>query len=91
MDHPGVLVYSYNMHMILGTSVATHVSLLHTAIVVHIQDPFLEFHDVLARTHRLLWTLPLTIPWHEFKLRYDDFMVTRDPGANRERFYILGA
>ena len=60
-------------------------------MVAHMQDPLFEFHDVLAPTPRLLWTLPLTTPWHEFRLQYHDFLVTLDPGANGERFQILGA
>ena len=91
MDHPGELVDPYAIHMAPQTSVAAHISTLHAAIVAHMQDPFSEFHDVMARTRRLLWSLPLVASWHEFRLRYHDFMVIGDPGLNRERFQIFGA
>ena len=35
----------------------THISLLHAGIVAHMQDSFSEFHRVMVRTHRLLWSL----------------------------------
>ena len=71
----------YNIHMALQTLVAAHISTLHAALAAHIQeDPFSEFQDVLVCAHRLLWSLPVILPWHEFKLRYHDFVITGDPG-----------
>lgn len=92
MAHPGAPGDLYNIHMVPQTSVTAHISILHAAMVAHMQeDPFSEFHDVLARTRRLLWSLPLVAPWHEFRLRYHDFMVTGNPGPDTERFQALGA
>jgi len=78
-------VNPYTIYMVSKTLIAAHISTLHTTLVTHMQDPLFEFHDVLARTCRLLWTLPLTAPW------YHDFMVTGDSGADGERFHILRA
>ena len=58
-------------------------------MVPHTYDPFLESHDVLARTHRC--SFPLAAPWDEFKQQCHYFMVTGDLGVDGERFYILGA
>ena len=46
---------------------------------------------MLARTHRLLWTVPPAASWHEFRLQYHNFMVTGNPEADGESFHILGA
>jgi len=62
MDHPGVIMDLYVIYMVPGISVATHISQPHAAMVTHIQDPFLEFHNVLVRTHTLLLSLPFAAP-----------------------------
>ena len=64
------------IHMVPGTSVAAHISQLHAAMLMHMQDPQSEFHNVIERTRTLLWSLPFAHPWIEFRLRYHDFMIT---------------
>ena len=82
----------YTIHTASQTSVATHISTLHAAMVAHIQvDPLSELHDITARARKLLWSLPLVAPWHQFRLRYDDFMFTGGLGPDAKRFQILGA
>ena len=58
----------YAIYIAPQTSVAAFISTLHTAMVVHMEDPLSEFHDVMARIRRLLWSLPLVALWHEFRL-----------------------
>jgi len=70
----------YTIFMMPGTSITTHISHLQASIVVHIQDPYFEFHHVNTRTRRLLWSLPTVPPLVEFRDRYHDFMVTGAPG-----------
>ena len=79
------------IHMVPGTSVAAHICQLHAAMLIHMQDPYSEFHSVLERTRTLLWSLPFEFPWSEFRLQYHDFMITRVVGVHEERFLILGA
>ena len=91
MDHLRAPVDPYAIPMVPKTSVADHISLLYAAMVANMQDLFLEFHDVLTCTRRLLRTLPLTTLWYEFRLCYHNFMVTGDPEVDEERFHILVA
>ena len=77
--------------MALETSVAAHMSTQYGAMVAYMKDPFFEFPNALTSTCRLLWTLPLTAPWHEFRLWYHDFIVTGDLGVDGEQFQILAA
>ena len=81
----------YAIHMISKTSTVVDVSQLHEEMVAHMQDPFLEFRNVLVCTHRLLWSLPFVAPWHEFRLQCHDFIVTGDPRVDEEGFYLLRA
>ena len=90
MNHPGAPANAYTMQMAPNTSMAIHITNLHAAMMAHAQDPFSEFHDVVARTRRLLESLPLVAPWHEFRLRYHEFMATGDPGVDAERFQAIG-
>jgi len=90
MVHLAVPADPHNIHMAPQNSVAAHISTLHAAMVAHMEeDPLSEFHNVMARARRLLWSLPLAAPWHEFRLRYHNFMVTGDLGPDVERFQIL--
>ena len=41
------------------TFVATHISLLHASMVVHMYNPFLEFHTIIVRARGLLSMLIL--------------------------------
>ena len=77
------------MQMEPHTPMAVHITILHAAMMAHAQDPFFEFHDMVTRTRRLLGSLPLATPWHEFRLRYHDFMTTGDPGVDVERFQAI--
>ena len=81
---------AYTMQMAPHTPMTVHITNLHAAMMAHTQDPFSEFHDVVARTRRLLGSLPLTAPWYEFRLQYHDFMTTGDPGVHAERFEAIG-
>jgi len=90
MDHPWVLLGPYAIHLIHETSIMAHISLLHIAMVAHMQVPFSEFHNVLARTHRLLWSLPLTTLRDEFRLWYHDFMVMGDVWVMGRGFTFYG-
>jgi len=67
----------YAINIIPGTSVATHISLLHASIIAHMQDLFSEFHHVSNYARKLLWSLPTVPPWVEFRTRYHDFMISR--------------
>ena len=64
------------MNMMSRTSITSHISLLHASMVAHMQDPFSKFHDVIARTRRLLWSLPTVVPWVEFRTHYHDYVTT---------------
>ena len=86
-----IIMNPYLIHMVPGTSVVAHISQLHAAMRDHMQNPQSEFHDVLERTRRLLWSLPVVAPWSEFRQRYNDFMITGEPGIDEERFLVLGA
>ena len=44
------------------TSIAAYISQLHAAMLIHMQDPYSEFHSVLERTRTLLWSLPFDFP-----------------------------
>jgi len=90
MDHPGAPANAYTMQMAPHTPLAVHITNLHAAMMTHAQDTFSKFHNVVARTRRLLESLPLAAPWHEFRLWYHDFMTTRDPGVDAERFQAVG-
>ena len=81
----------YLIHMAPGISIGAHISQLHAAMWVHMQNPQSEFHNVLERTRILLWSLPVVAPWIEFRQRYSDFMITGEPGIDEERFLVLGA
>jgi len=48
----------YAIHMTPGTSIAAHISRLHASIIVHLQDPYLDFHHVSTYTRKRLWSLP---------------------------------
>ena len=78
------------IHMVLGTLVAAHISQLHAAMLIHMQDPQSKFHNVIEWTRTLLCSLPFAHPWFEFRLRNHDFMITGEEGADEERFLILG-
>ena len=49
------------MNMMLGVSMVTHIFLLHTGVVAHMQDPYSEFYTPMVYTHRLLWFLLIVI------------------------------
>ena len=74
--------------MMLGISMATHITLLHASMVAHIQDPFSEFHSVMVRTRRLLWSVPIVAPRINFRAQYDDFMTTEASRWDRPRFQL---
>ena len=76
----------YAIHMTPGTSIAAHISRLHASIIVHLQDPYLDFHHVSTYTRKRLWSLPTVPSWVEFRDRYHDFMVTRASGWDGLRF-----
>jgi len=59
---PSIVLDPYLIHMVPRTSVAVHISQLHLIMVAHMQDPQSEFHDVLIRAHRLLWSPPFVAP-----------------------------
>ena len=90
MDHQEAPANAYTMQMAHNTSMVVHITNLHEAMMAHVQDPFSEFHDVVARMLRFLGSLPLVAPWHEFRLRYHNFMATGDPGVDEERFQAIG-
>ena len=50
---------SYVVSILLVTFMATHISLLHGSMVVHLQNAFPKFHSVIVRTRRLLCMLIL--------------------------------
>jgi len=75
----------YVVNMMLGTSVATHISLLYASMVAHMWDPYFVFHSVTAYTRRLLWFLPIVSPLVEFRIRYHDFMITGALGQDTPR------
>ena len=89
MDHPGVPLDPYAIQMILGISVAAHISLMPTVMVAHIQELFSEFYNVQARTHRLLWSLPITAL--KMSLDYDIKILWLRETHDVDIFYILGA
>ena len=78
----------YAVNTIPGTSVATHISLLHVSMVAHVQDPFFEFHNNTIRACRLLWPLPTIAPWVEYRIHYLDFTMKGALGWDGPRFQI---
>ena len=76
----------YGVNMLRDGSMLAHIILLHASIEAHAQDPYSEFHSTTVRAQRLLGSLPLVDPWAEFRLRYHDFMITRNPGWDGLRF-----
>jgi len=80
----------YSINMMLGTSVANHISLLHASMIAHMQDPLFDFYSVTILTHRLLWFLPIVTPWVEFRIRFYDFIVTRALGWDGRRIHAKG-
>ena len=81
----------YVVNMMPGTSVATHIPLLHASLIAHAQDPFSEFHTITVRAHRLLWPLSTVDLWVEFRLCYHHFMMTGSPGWDEPRLQVQGA
>ena len=80
----GVEMEPYAINLVPGTSVATNISQLQATIVVNMQDPLSEFHDVLVRTNWLLWSLPFAALWYDFRLWYHDFMVIEISSGEEE-------
>ena len=68
-----------------------HIALLHMSMEVHAQDPYSEFNSITVRAQRLLWSLPPVGPWVEFRQRYQNFMMTGNPGLDGPRFQAQGA
>jgi len=52
----------YIVNMMPGTSVATHISLLHDSMIALVQDSFPKFHNIMVRACRLLWSLATVDP-----------------------------
>ena len=69
--------------------VVAHISQSHVTILAHMQDPQSEFYDVLIPTHRILWYLQFVATLNEFQLRYHNFMMIGDSGANKGTFHVL--
>jgi len=66
-----------------------HIALLHAGIEAHAQDPYFEFRSITVRAQRLLGSLPLVGPWVEFRHRYHDFMITRNPGLDDSHYRVV--
>ena len=66
----------YVVNMVPSTFVAACISLLHDSMIAHAHDPFSEFHSIMVRACRLLWSLPTVAPWVEYRICYHDFMMT---------------
>ena len=67
-----------------------HIALLHMSMEVHAQDPYSEFHSTTVRAQRLLGSLPPVGPWVEFRQRYQNFMMTGNPGLDGPWFEAQG-
>ena len=80
----------YAINMMSGTSIASHISLLHTSMIAHMQDPLSEFHSVTTCAHRLLRSLPMVLPWVEFRIKYHNFMVIGAPSGMDLGFRLMG-
>ena len=52
-------MYPYAVSILSVTLMATHISLLQSYMVVHMRNPFLEFHSIIVRTRKLLCMLIL--------------------------------
>jgi len=68
MDHLDPPIDPYTIHMLLGTVIAAHISLLHDRIIAHIQELFFEFYSVLVRTYQPRWSLPIIAPCDKFRV-----------------------
>ena len=80
----------YAVNMIPGSSVAAHISLLHTSIIAHAQDPLSEFDNITVRACRLLWSLPTIDPYVKFRLRHHHSMMTGNLGWDEPGFQVQG-
>ena len=76
----------YTVTMMSGTSVAAHISLFYASMVAHAQDPFSEFHSIILRVCRVLWSLCTVDMWVEFRLHCHDFMMKGNPSWDGPRF-----
>ena len=67
-----------------------YITLLQASIEAHAQDPYSEFHSIMVRAQRLLWSLPLVGPWVEFRHCYHDFMITGNSAWTGLGFRLRG-
>jgi len=75
----------YVVNMMLGTSVAAHISLLHAGIIAHARDPFSEFHNITDHVCRLLWSLLVIAMWADYRIHSCDFIMMGASGWDRLR------
>ena len=92
LSHMSFLCYMDpdGVNMMLGVSMADHITLLHAKIDAHTQDPFSKFHNITVCAHRLLWSFPTVDPWVEFRLCYHHYMVTGYISWDGPRFKAQG-